>query len=90
MPDYLLDECGILDINAANMVLGIFSTMFGDTDDDILFEEESLPIHRQYTLQLCSLNNDIVSLIKVQKFIFCISDEPVTITHPVYIICVSK
>ena len=44
--DYLLDECGILDLNAASMVLGIFSTMFGDTDDDILFEEDSLPIHR--------------------------------------------
>ena len=24
--DYLLDECGILDLNAASMVLGIFST----------------------------------------------------------------
>ena len=42
--DFLLDECGFLDFSTANMVLGIFSSLFGDTDEDILFDEDTLPV----------------------------------------------
>ena len=41
--DYLLDQCGILDFNTAVMVLDLFSTLFGDTDKDILFADDTLP-----------------------------------------------
>lgn len=43
--DFLLDECGFVDFNTAVMVLGIFSTLFGDTDEDILFADDTLPAH---------------------------------------------
>ena len=42
--DFLLDECGFLDLSTTNIVLGIFSLLFGDTDEDILFDEDTLPV----------------------------------------------
>lgn len=41
--DFLLDRCGILDFQTAVMVYGLFSALFGDTNEDILFSDDTLP-----------------------------------------------